>query len=338
MTTIAFDGACFGDGPITGVGRSFVNALTAYAQVSGDDCVLLLPAGATIDPIANVRCVDAPRGGLRRQRQLPRLLRSLRANVLHSSVASVPMRSPCPTIATAHDLPWMHPDLDEPGSAWRQFATRYALRSATRILAPSTMTKLDVARLLGKRCPPIELLPHGTQPGPTPTETGTKDRSGPILVLGDDRRRKNLARLRAGHQLAKQHCQDLPELEFAGPPDRYIDEADKTALLQSCRALAHVSLFEGFGMPVLEALAHGAPVVCSDLLPHREIAGDHALFVAPRSIQSIAAGLERIHRDQDLRWQMVRSGHQRASMLQPSTTADHWLRIHREVMARGAYA
>lgn len=338
MTTIAFDGACFGDGLITGVGRSFLNALTAYAEASDDDCVLLLPDGASVDPIANVRFVAAPRGTVRRQRQLPGLLLSQQADVLHSSVASVPMRSPCATIATAHDLPWMHPDLNEPGSAWRQFATRYALRTAARILAPSTMTRHDVARLLGKRCPAIELVAHGTAIGPKPTEASTENRSGPILVLGDDRPRKNLLRLRAAHQLAKQHCLDLPEIEFVGPPERYIGETEKNALLQSCRAVAHVSLFEGFGMPVLEALAHGAPVVCSDLPPHREIAGEHALFVDPHSIQSIAKGLERIHQDAALRWQIANSGHERAATMQPSNTAAHWRRIHREVMSGGANA
>lgn len=335
MTTIAFDGACFGDGPITGVGRSFVNALVSYADVSDDDCVLLLPKGATIDPIANVRCVDAPRGSVRRQRQLPGLLRSLQAGVLHSAVASVPMRAPCPTIATAHDLPWMHPDLNEPGNAWRQFATRYALRTAARILAPSTMTKLDVKRLLGKRCPTIELVPHGTALGIAPSESGTINRSGPFLVLGDDRPRKNLARLRAAHQLAKQHCPGLPDIEFVGPPERYIGETEKNMLLQSCRAVVHVSLFEGFGMPVLEALAFGAPVVCSDLAPHREIAGDSALFVDPRSIKSIAAGLERIHQDAELRWQIARLGHERAATMQPSNTAAHWQRIHLDVITSG---
>src|SRR5690606_3930820 len=141
--TIVFDGACFGDGPITGVARSFLNALMAYAEGLRDECVLLLPEKATLAAIPNVRMVVAPRGAVRRQLQLPRMLRDLGARLLHSSVASVPIYSPCPTIATAHDLPWLHPELVEPTSLWRQFVTKRALRSAARILAPSTMTCVD---------------------------------------------------------------------------------------------------------------------------------------------------------------------------------------------------
>lgn len=333
MTTIAFDGACFSDGPVTGVGRSFVNALTAYAETTPHECVLLVPYGATVDPIPNVRHATAPRGTLRRQRRLPRLLRELDADLLHSSVASVPMRAPCPTIATTHDLPWLHPELHEQGSALRQFATRYALRTAARILAPSTMTKTDVQRLLGKRCPPIELVLHGTTKGSAPTETVTRQRSGPFLVLGDDRPRKNLDRLRVAHELAQRQCADLPDLDIVGPPHRYIGETEKNVLLQTCRAVVHVSLFEGFGMPVLEALANGAPVVCSDLPPHREIAREHALFVDPHSLEAIAAGLDRCHTDAALRWQLARAGYTRATQLQASDTAAHWHRIHNEVMA-----
>jgi hypothetical protein len=335
--TIAFDGICLGDGPATGVGRSFLNALQAYADRGEAECVLLLPKDVTMQPIASVRLVEAPRGAWQRQRQLPRILRTVNARLLHSSVASVPLYTPCPTIATAHDLPWLHRELDEPGSAWRQFATRRALRSAARIIAPSTMTKRDIAMLLGKRCPPIELVMHGTARGPGPTEASTTARDGAFLVLGDDRKRKNRARLQAAHQLARAQHDDLPDLCFCGPPDHYVDEAEKLALLQSCRALVHVSHFEGFGMPVLEGLANGAPVVCSDLPPHREIAdlgknGELALFVDPQSIDSIADALARIHLDSELRWRLALAGHQRARDLTPQATAEQWSRIHREVL------
>jgi hypothetical protein len=336
--TIAFDGICLGDGPVTGVGRSFLNALQAYACRGEAECVLLLPKDVAMQPIASVRTVVAPRGAWQRQRQLPRILRELNAQLLHSSVASVPLHATCPTIATAHDLPWLHPELDEPGSTWRRFATRRALHSAARILAPSTMTKHDVAKLLGKRCPPIELVMHGTALGPEPTEASTAARTGALLVLGDDRKRKNRARLQAAHELAQSQHRDLPDLCFCGPPNDYVDEVEKLALLQSCRALVHVSHFEGFGMPVLEGLANGAPVVCSDLPPHREIAdigenSELALFVDPQSIDSIADGLTRIHTDDELRSRLAHAGHQRARGLTPQATAEQWSRIHQTVLA-----
>lgn len=335
---VAFDGICFGDGPMTGVGRSFVNTLHAYAARDDATCVLLLPCDAHVDVPGSVRVVEAPRGALRRQRQLPRLLRSLQADVLHSSVAAVPLRATCPTIATAHDLPWLHPELPETSSAWRQFATRRSLRSASRIVCPSTMTSRDVAELLGPSHPRIETVLHGTQPGSEPTAPATDARGGPLLVLGDDRPRKNRQRLEAAHELARQEQPDLPALQFCGPPEHYVDEPTKHDLLRSCRALVHVSHFEGFGMPVLEGLAHGAPVVCSDLPPHREIATDGhgrdlALFVDPFSIEEIAAGLLRVHRDQGLRRSLATTGFERARTLTPEATAQEWSRIHREVLS-----
>ncbi|MBM4062117.1 MAG: glycosyltransferase family 4 protein, partial [Planctomycetes bacterium] len=165
---VAFDGACLAAGPITGVGRSFLDALAAYAAAGTAECLLLLPDGVDPPPCPGLRVVAAPRGALRRQLALPALLRSLGADLLHSPVAAVPLRAPCPTIATVHDLPWLHEELGEPSSAWRRFATRLALRAASAVIAPSAMTAADAARLLGDRGPPLHVVPHGTELGPAP--------------------------------------------------------------------------------------------------------------------------------------------------------------------------
>ncbi len=330
---IAFDGACFADGPPTGVARAFCTGLTAYAARGAADCVLLVPAGANAPALAGVRVVAAPRGAWRRQLQLPGLLRALGADLLHSSVAAVPLRAACPTIATVHDLPWRHPQLHEPVSAWRRWATRRALRSATAVIAPSTLTRDDTAALLGAKAPRLRVVPHGTALGEAPTAATTAARRGPFLVLGDDRPRKNRARLRRAHALARAKANGLPDLQFAGPPDAYVDEAEKVRRLRSCRALVHVSRFEGFGLPVLEGLAHGAPVLCSALAPHHEIAGPHALFVDPDDDAAIAAALLRLHADEALRWQLAAAGHARAARFSPAAVAEAWANLHHEVLA-----
>lgn len=337
MLTIAFDGACFGDGAITGVGRAFVTGLTAYAAQSKATCLLLLPAGAVDPAIPGVRTIEAPRGALRRQLQLPRLLRSLRADLLHSSVAAVPLRAPCPTIATVHDLPWLHDELRrsplaERTSRWRMFATVRSLRSATAVLAPSQFTARDVRLAMQRPSTPIAVVPHGTRLGPAPTDAATDARSGPFLVLGDDRPRKNRAGLVEAWQRARLVRPTLPALQFVGPPNAYVDEAAKRELLATCRALVHVSHFEGFGLPVLEGLAHGAPVLCSDLAPHREIAGDAADYVPSRDVEAIAAGLVRIDRDSERRRTLAHGGHARARTFAPEGVAAAWHRLHAEVV------
>jgi hypothetical protein len=328
---IAFDGACFGDGPVTGVGRAFLEGLRAYAKDATADCVLLAPAGSRVEPLRRVRQVLSPRGRWRRQQRLPGLLRELGADLLHSSVTSVPLRAPCPTIATAHDLPWLHPESGERAGLWRPFATARALGSAARVLAPSSMTAADARRLLGAAASRVVLVPHGLPP-PSAPQPNAELRDGPLLVLGDDRPRKNRARVRAAYERFAEQRPDAPALRFVGPPDDYVTEDEKFALLRRCRAVVHASRFEGFGLPVLEALAHGAPLVCSDLEPHREVAQDAARYVDPNDTASILEGLVDVHEDLKLRAQQAERGPRRAARYSAERTAEAWRRVHADLL------
>ena len=154
---------------------------------------------------------------------------------------------------------------------------------------------------------------------------------GHFLALGDDRPRKQRDVLRAAHARALAQAPGLPPLRFVGPPDDYVDEATKWELLRDCRALVHPSRFEGFGLPVLEGLAHGAPVVCSDLPPHREIAGDSAVYAPVGDVAAFADALLAVHRDAALRARLATTGHARAADFAPERTAAAWAQTHREV-------
>lgn len=328
---VVFDGAGLGDGPVTGVGRAFLNALAAYVPIATGPVVLLLPPGARDPGLPDVGVVPAPRGALRRQLALPRLLRRLRADLLHSSVAAVPLRAPCPTIATVHDLPWLCAESGERTRRWPRFATRTSLRAATAVVAPSQFTLKAARQLLHGSAVRLQHIPHGVEL-PTAAAAPPDQRHGPLLVLGDDRPRKNRARVRAAHALARADDATLPPLRFVGPPEDYVDEAEKLRLLRQCRALVQCSLFEGFGMPLLEGLAHGAPVLCADIPPFREIAGEAALFVDPRDVAAIAAGLARIHADAGMRQHCVAAGIRRAASMPASAVAAQWLQLHRELV------
>lgn len=285
---VAFDAICLADGPVTGVARAFLTGLTQYSERFGDDMIVLVPDDAHGSELPDVRTVAAPRGAWRRQRGIPRLLRDLGAAVLHSSVAAVPLRAPCPTIATVHDLPWLHPEAGERSTWWRRFATTRALRSAALVIAPSRFTLAAAARLLGTERT-LRLVPHVTPPAPA--RAAAPPRNGPFVTFGDDRPRKNRDRVRQAHAIARRADPTLPDLRFVGPPDDYVTEAEKAELLATCRAVVQCSLYEGFGLPVLEALVHGAPLICSDIPPHREIATGAATFVEPTAIDAIAAAL-----------------------------------------------
>lgn len=329
---VAFDGAPLGDGPPTGVARAFLDALAAYARDPPGRLALLLPDRVEPPPLPGVDIVRAPRGALRRQLGLPRLLRRIGADLLHSPVAAVPLAAPCPTIATVHDLPWLHPEARERTGPWRRFATRRSLRAASAVLAPSRFTLAAVERWLGPSRRQRRLcVPHGTVPPDLPPPPPAQ-RQGPLLALGDDRPRKNRALVRRAFALARSRCRELPELRFVGPPEAWVPEPDKRALLRSCRALVQGSRFEGFGLPVLEGLAHGAPVLCSDLPPFREVAGDAALFAGPDDAEGFAKGLVRIHTDAGLREQLAAAGPERAARFRPEACASAWNRLHGELL------
>ncbi|MEQ1634245.1 MAG: glycosyltransferase [Planctomycetota bacterium] len=329
---VAFDGAPLDDGDALGVATSFLTGLRAYAARWPGSAVLLLPKGARDPAIEGLEIAPAPRGAFARQLALPRLVHKLRAAVLHSPVASVPLACTRPMIATVHDLPWLCTDSGETASCRHRLATNWSLRRAAAVIAPSQFTLAAAARALpsaaAKR---LRCIPHSTiLPSDEPVDPARRE--GPLLTLGDERPRKNRTRVTAAIALARKLDDRIPEPCFAGPPYNYVDERGKQALLDGCRALLHCSLFEGFGLPVLEGLAHGIPVLCSDLEPHREIAGDAALFVDPRDPGAMRDGIVRICTDDALRAQLAAAGRARARSFTPEIQAAAWRALHEELI------
>jgi len=328
---VVFDGACLADGPATGVVRAFLTGLAAYAEGDFGTAILLLPRGTDAPAIQRLRIVEAPVGAVARQRLLPRLLRQLDASLLHSPVAAVPLAARCPTIATVHDLPWLQGAPGERTGLWRRFATQAALRRAARILAPSQFTANAVRSIFAGAGQRLRCIPHATVLGPPPAGDDAARRDGPWLAFGDARPRKNRARVIAAHALAQQHCPDLGALQMLGPDTGYVDETTKLALLRRCRGVLQVPCFEGFGLPVLEAMAHGAPLIAADLPPLRELATGAALFVDPQDTAAIAHALCRMHTDRELRACSAQAGHNMARAYRPTRLAQAWFAVHREL-------
>lgn len=333
---VVFDGSVLAAGPPTGVARSFLLTLEAYGrlvQEHGEAApVLLLPDDATAPDLPGVETRPGPVGALRKQLRLPGVLRKLGAAVFHSPVTALPVRARCPMVATIHDVPWFARErLDEGGCGWRhRLAVRIAARRAAAIVVPSRATAMDVLR--GCESARVMVIRHGV---PLPPEPAPRHQlNGPFLVLGDDRPRKNIARVKAAHAQARTMARDLPDLEIHGPVHGFVTEAAKTGLLRNSRALLHLSLFEGFGLPVLEAFGHGLPVLCSDRASLPEVAGDAALMVDPTDIGAMAEAMVRIHRDEELRARLRAKGLELAAATTPESTAAGWRALHREVAAR----
>jgi glycosyltransferase involved in cell wall biosynthesis len=111
-----------------------------------------------------------------------------------------------------------------------------------------------------------------------------------------------------------------------------VDDAEKAKLCRSAHALAFPSLDEGFGIPILEAMSAGLPVLTSNCSAMPEVAGDAAVLVDPRSSEAIAEGLQRIVEDEALRQNLREKGLARAAGFTWSQAAGKMLALYRELV------
>ena len=326
---VAFDAICLAVGPPTGVARAFLNAIAAYAARWPGDVLVLLPEGTSAFDLPGARFLTAPRGTIARQFALPALVGEHGCTLLHSPVAAVPLRCRVPVVNTVHDLPWRCTPAVERVHLRARLATRLALRRANRVIAPTQWTARQVAEELPAAAARTRIVPHGVVHPAAPAPPDLQ--RGPFLVLGDDRPRKNHARIRAAHALARARCSDLPDVEFLGPPRGWVAEDVKYERIRRTRALLQLSLVEGFGMPAIEAMAHGVPVLAADAAALPEVCGGAALLADPLDVEAMAQAMVRIHRDEALRAQLQAAGLRRAAGFTPVAAAAAWRAVHEEL-------
>jgi glycosyltransferase involved in cell wall biosynthesis len=205
-----------------------------------------------------------------------------------------------PTVVTVHDLAVLrHP---EAFPAWtRSYVPRavpHMVRAARRVVAVSEFTAGEVERLLGVPRSRIRVVPNGVEP--VFTADGPRADGDYVLAVGTLEPRKNLERTveaaaRVGVELRVVGARGWGGVEPAGSHVRWLGEVEDDELARQyrgARCVVYASLYEGFGIPVLEAMACGAPVVTSRGGATEEIAGGHATLVDPLDVASIAAGIE----------------------------------------------
>ena len=229
-----------------------------------------------------------------------------------------------------------------------------ALRNSVAVLTPSHATRRDVvehypiAGLVDR----VHVIPEGSglgqvAPAPPPTLTdGASDlQPGFLLAVGTIEPRKNYPRLLAAYRLLKTRGMAPPLVvvgrvgwaygsaldELRAEPGvhllGHVDDATLRGLYQTAAALAFPSVYEGFGLPLLEAMAEGLPAVAGDAGALPELAGDAAVLVDPLDIESIATGLERVLTDSELRARLAEAGRRRAAVFTWDAAAAAALRI-----------
>jgi len=268
------------------------------------------------------------------------------------------------SVFTLHDLIFIfHPETHKPLNRW--FLTLMMprfLRAADAVIAVSECTKRDAIRFYGIPEEKITVIYEGVNPRfrPASPETIAAVRARYnlpehfILYVGTIEPRKNLtALLEAFHYLLATHDLRLVivgkkgwlyegffrRLRELGLEDRviftgYVPDEDLPAIYSAADLFVFPSLYEGFGLPVLEAMACGVPVICSNTSSLPEVAGDAALLVDPADVWALAGAMEQALTDEHLRSELMAKGLERARWFTWEKAAAKTLEVYRGVLGR----
>jgi glycosyltransferase involved in cell wall biosynthesis len=267
---------------------------------------------------------------------LPRRARRARIDLLHCPTFRAPLHPPVPLVVTVLDLAILR--FPEVFNRWTRTYSRFfvprAVRAAARVIAISEFTKREVIELLGVPEERVRVIPLAA--GDEFRAEGGAAEGEYVLAVGTLEPRKNLARLaeasrRAGVELRVVGARGWGGVGADGVGVSWlgrVSDAELANLYRGALCVAYPSLYEGFGIPVLEAMACGAPVVTSAGSATEEIAAGAAVLVDPTDSASIAAGLEEaIGR----RGELSRLGRERASRYSWDRVAEQTVDVYREV-------
>lgn len=281
-----------------------------------------------------------------------------RVDVVHGPNYVVPPARHAARVATVHDLTALHhPELCTPHVRTYPASIRRALRTGAFVHTVSDFVRAEVIAAFGADPDRVVTVHNGVDPIPDADPAlGRRAARGDryVLALGTIEPRKNYPALLRAFDAVAAEDRDV-RLVIAGPDgwgmaqfddalarcahrDRVTrlgmtDEAGRASLLRGATALAYPSLYEGFGLPPLEAMSVGVPAVVSDAGAVVEVVGDAAEVAPARDVDAIAAALARVLCDEERRSELIERGRARAAQFTWDATADGLARLYRRVEA-----
>ncbi len=301
---------------------------------------------------------------------LPLYLKQASIDLFHGTNYDVPLWSKCPSVLTIHDLSLLLYGSTHVGRLVRRGRYRLPImaRRAAAIITPSEAVKREVCQYLKMKPSKLFAVPLAARSifHPVPAEESEPVRrrfkigDNFILFVGTIEPRKNLATLLQAFEEILRQTSLRPQLVVAGKvgwltdklftqvgeseaADRlvftgYLGDEDLRALYSSCSAFVYPSLYEGFGLPVLEAMACGAPVITSEIPSLMETAGPAARLVPPSDAQVLAKNVVDLLENESERQYLSRAGIERSQQFNWENVARATLDIYSEVANRTAKA
>ena len=299
---------------------------------------------------------------------LPSLLFISPFDVFHGTNYCIPVFSPCPTVVTIHDMSlWTQASTHDDENV-RRGKRRIPImaRKASMIIAPSEATRREIIEILRINPDRIRVISEAArtnmQPQTAETIAAVKAKYGIlgdyVLYTGTIEPRKNLLRLIRAYEEVLKGAESKPQLVVCGGrgwKDQevfeligelklqqqvkftgYVPDCDLPALYSGAMVFAYPSLYEGFGLPPLEAMACGAPVLTSATSSLPEVVGEAGIKVDPTDVHAIARELGRMIADQSLRLQLGQKGLERSRLFsweraanETQSVYDHVFEEHR---------
>ena len=358
----------------TGVERTQQALLRELGEIDRDNQYLLVSRRTAMLPFPlpeNFRWLDLSvhkPGYLWRERLLAPLLTKEEVDVFHSPVSAIPVAGSFAKIATVHEVPWLerHHRVEAARRVWLYLNVRWA----RRIIAVSERTRANIVRLYPEASEKVVVIrpgvdahftPDAAGPGIPPALAALGLGAEPyLLFVGAARRKKNLEGLLAAYAQLPAVLVRATKLVLAGVrnpkesgllaraqalkiADRvvfpgYVSDADLAELYRHAIAFVFPSHFEGFGIPPLEAMACGTPVIASAGGALPEVVGDAALMIQPGDRQQLADAMTRVLTNEKLRADLRRRGMERAPQFTWRRAAEQLLALYEQCGAKAAGA